>query len=105
MWKIYENYWEFYWKCNSLIWKFMLQLINRILRMVCNCVFSKILKSVAIMKIRKQSKWRLFMKKLLGIATAAVLVLGFLQVLKAETIVTTDVLNVRKPNCRVKACR
>ena len=62
MWKIYENYWEFYWKCNSLIWKFMLQLINRILRMVCNCVFSKILKSVAIMKIRKQSKWRLFMK-------------------------------------------
>ena len=45
MWKIYENYWEFYWKCNSLIWKFMLQLINRILRMVCNCVFSKNLKN------------------------------------------------------------
>ena len=44
-------------------------------------------------------------EKLLGIATAAVLVLGFLGSAKAETIVTTDVLNVRKPKCRVKACR
>ena len=46
------------------------------------------------------------MKKLLSIATAAVFGLGiFAGSAKAETIVTTDVLNVRKPKCRVKACR
>ena len=45
-------------------------------------------------------------EKLLGIATAAVFGLGiFAGSAKAETIVTTDVLNVRKPKCRVKACR
>ncbi|MED4024152.1 enterotoxin, partial [Priestia aryabhattai] len=59
--------------------------------MVCNCVFSQNpKKSVAIMKIRKQSKWRLFMKKLLGIATAAVFGLGiFTSSANAETVVTT----------------
>ncbi len=36
------------------------------------------------------------MKKLLGIATAAVVGLGIFAVAKAETIVTTDVLNVRE---------
>ncbi len=83
----------------------MLQLINRILRMLCNCVIFEILKkTVAIMRTRKQSKWRLFMKKLLGIATAAVFGLGiFAGSAKAETIVTTDVLNVREnPNVESK---
>ena len=76
----------------------MLQIINRLLRMLCNCVIFEILqKTVAIMRTRKQSKWRLFMKKLLGIATAAVFGLGiFAGSAKAETIVTTDVLNVRE---------
>ena len=83
----------------------MLQIINRLLRMLCNCVIFEILKkTVAIMRTRKQSKWRLFMKKLLGIATAAVFGLGiFAGSAKAETIVTTDVLNVREnPNVESK---
>ena len=49
------------------------------------------------MRTRKQKQWRLFMKKLIGIATAAVFGLGiFTSSAQAETIVTTDVLNVRE---------
>ncbi|PDY48136.1 enterotoxin, partial [Bacillus pseudomycoides] len=49
------------------------------------------------MRTRKQSEWRLFMKKLIGIAAAAVFGLGiFTTSAKAETVVTTEVLNVRE---------
>lgn len=49
------------------------------------------------MRTRKQKHWRLFMKKLLGIATAAVFGLGiFTSSAQAETVVKTDVLNVRE---------
>lgn len=77
---------------------FILQTINELLRMVCNCVISDFLKkSVAIMRTRKQKHWRLFMKKLLGIATVAVFGLGiFTSSAQAETVVKTDVLNVRE---------
>lgn len=49
------------------------------------------------MRTRKQKQWRLFMKKLFGIATATVFGLGiFSSSAQAETIVTADVLNVRE---------
>lgn len=49
------------------------------------------------MRTRKQKHWRLFMKKLLGIATVAVFGLGiFTSSAQAETFVKTDVLNVRE---------
>ncbi|VXB76754.1 hypothetical protein BACI71_120337 [Bacillus mycoides] len=38
----------------------ILQSVNDLLRMVCNCVFSQNpKKSVAIMRTRKQTQWRL----------------------------------------------
>ncbi len=38
----------------------ILQIVNDLLRMVCNCVFSQNpKKSVAIMRTRKQTQWRL----------------------------------------------
>ncbi len=75
----------------------MLQLVNRILRMLCNCVISKNSKICCYNENTKTKQMEAIHEKLLGIATAAVFGLGILRVLlKAETIVTTDVLNVRK---------
>ena len=51
---------------------------------------------VAIMRSTKTNAMEAIMKKFMGIATAAVLVLIFTTSAKAETIVTTDVLNVRE---------
>ena len=59
----------------------MLQLVNRILRMLCNCVISKILKICCYNENTKTKQMEAIHEKLLGIATAAVLVLGFLWVL------------------------
>ena len=55
----------------------MLQLVNRILRMLCNCVISKILKICCYNENTKTKQMEAIHEKLLGIATAAVLVLGF----------------------------
>ena len=62
---------------------------------------------VAIMRSTKTNAMEAIMKKFMGIATAAVFGLGFSQhLLKAETIVTTDVLNVREnPTTESKSCR
>ncbi len=51
---------------------------------------------VAIMRSTKTKCNGGYYEKFMGIATAAVLVLIFTTSAKAETIVTTDVLNVRE---------
>jgi len=75
-----------------------LQNINAPLRKLCNFMFfanKKIM--VAIMRSTKTNAMEAIMKKFMGIATAAVFGLGiFTTSAKAETIVTTDVLNVRE---------
>ncbi|WP_142319854.1 cell wall-binding protein EntC [Bacillus thuringiensis] len=76
----------------------LLQNINAPLRKLCNYMFfanKKIM--VAIMRSTKTNAMEAIMKKFMGIATAAVFGLGiFTTSAKAETIVTTDVLNVRE---------
>ncbi|MDF9529913.1 cell wall-binding protein EntC [Bacillus cereus] len=76
----------------------LLQNINAPLRKLCNFMFfanKKIM--VAIMRLTKTNAMEAIMKKFMGIATAAVFGLGiFTTSAKAETIVTTDVLNVRE---------
>ncbi|MGM2860327.1 cell wall-binding protein EntC [Bacillus cereus group sp. Bce021] len=76
----------------------LLQNINAPLRKLCNFMFfanTKIM--VAIMRSTKTNAMEAIMKKFMGIATAAVFGLGiFTTSAKAETIVTTDVLNVRE---------
>ncbi|MGH0635639.1 cell wall-binding protein EntC [Bacillus pacificus] len=76
----------------------LLQNINEPLRKLCNSMFfanKKIM--VAIMRSTKTNAMEAIMKKFMGIATAAVFGLGiFTTSAKAETIVTTDVLNVRE---------
>lgn len=76
----------------------LLQNINTPLRKLCNFMFfanKKIM--VAIMRSTKTNAMEAIMKKFMGIATAAVFGLGiFTTSAKAETIVTTDVLNVRE---------
>ncbi|HDR5286923.1 TPA: SH3 domain-containing protein [Bacillus anthracis] len=76
----------------------LLQNINAPLRKLCNSMFfanKKIM--VAIMRSTKTNAMEAIMKKFMGIATAAVFGLGiFTTSAKAETIVTTDVLNVRE---------
>lgn len=76
----------------------LLQNINAPLRKLCNYMFftnKKIM--VAIMRTTKTNAMEAIMKKFMGIATAAVFGLGiFTTSAKAETIVTTDVLNVRE---------
>ncbi|WP_142337360.1 cell wall-binding protein EntC [Bacillus sp. AFS059628] len=76
----------------------LLQNINDPLRNLCNFMFfanKKIM--VAIMRSTKTNAMEAIMKKFMGIATAAVFGLGiFTTSAKAETIVTTDVLNVRE---------
>ncbi|MDP7992341.1 cell wall-binding protein EntC [Bacillus sp. MHSD_36] len=76
----------------------LLQNINDPLRKLCNSMFfanKKIM--VAIMRSTKTNAMEAIMKKFMGIATAAVFGLGiFTTSAKAETIVTTDVLNVRE---------
>ncbi|MDA1651992.1 MULTISPECIES: cell wall-binding protein EntC [unclassified Bacillus cereus group] len=76
----------------------LLQNINEPLRKLCNFMFfanKKIM--VAIMRSTKTNAMEAIMKKFMGIATAAVFGLGiFTTSAKAETIVTTDVLNVRE---------
>ncbi|MCU5180995.1 cell wall-binding protein EntC [Bacillus toyonensis] len=76
----------------------LLQNINAPLRKLCNFMFfanKKIM--VAIMRSTKTNAMEAIMKKIMGIATAAVFGLGiFTTSAKAETIVTTDVLNVRE---------
>ncbi|MED3197419.1 cell wall-binding protein EntC [Bacillus toyonensis] len=76
----------------------LLQNINAPLRKLCNFMFfanKKIM--VAIMSLTKTNAMEAIMKKFMGIATAAVFGLGiFTTSAKAETIVTTDVLNVRE---------
>ncbi|MCY8955245.1 cell wall-binding protein EntC [Bacillus cereus] len=76
----------------------LLQNINAPLRKLCNFMFfanKKIM--VAIMRSTKTNAMEAIMKKFMGIATAAVFGLGiFTTSAKAETIVTTDVLNVRE---------
>ncbi|WP_461301250.1 cell wall-binding protein EntC [Bacillus sp. F9_6S_D1_P_5] len=76
----------------------LLQNINDSLRKLCNSMFfanKKIM--VAIMRSTKTNAMEAIMKKFMGIATAAVFGLGiFTTSAKAETIVTTDVLNVRE---------
>ena len=57
--------------------------------------FPKSEKSVAIMRTRNKRNGG-YHEKLIGIATAAVLVLIFTSSANAETVVTTDVLNVRE---------
>ncbi len=76
----------------------LLQIINASLRMLCSFVFSANKKiMVAIMRSTKTNAMEAIMKKFMGIATAAVFGLGiFTTSAKAETIVTTDVLNVRE---------
>ncbi|WP_141436367.1 cell wall-binding protein EntC [Bacillus cereus] len=76
----------------------LLQHINASLRMLCSFVFSANKKiMVAIMRSTKTNAMEAIMKKFMGIATAAVFGLGiFTTSAKAETIVTTDVLNVRE---------
>ncbi|MGO5010171.1 cell wall-binding protein EntC [Bacillus wiedmannii] len=76
----------------------LLQNINDPLRMLCSFVFSANKKiMVAIMRSTKTNAMEVIMKKFMGIATAAVFGLGiFTTSAKAETIVTTDVLNVRE---------
>ncbi|MFA2642885.1 cell wall-binding protein EntC [Bacillus cereus] len=76
----------------------LLQNINDPLRMLCSFVFSANKKiMVAIMRSTKTNAMEAIMKKFMGIATAAVFGLGiFTTSAKAETIVTTDVLNVRE---------
>ncbi|MCC2460939.1 SH3 domain-containing protein [Bacillus mobilis] len=76
----------------------LLQNINEPLRMLCSFVFSANKKiMVAIMRSTKTNAMEAIMKKFMGIATAAVFGLGiFTTSAKAETIVTTDVLNVRE---------
>ncbi|WP_237982162.1 cell wall-binding protein EntC [Bacillus thuringiensis] len=76
----------------------LLQNINDPLRMLCSFVFSANKKiMVAIMRSTKTNAMEAIMKKIMGIATAAVFGLGiFTTSAKAETIVTTDVLNVRE---------
>ncbi len=66
--------------------------------MLCSFVFSANKKiMVAIMRSTKTNAMEAIMKKFMGIATAAVFGLGiFTTSAKAETIVTTDVLNVRE---------
>ena len=76
----------------------LLQNINAPLRKLCNFMFfanKKIM--VAIMRSTKTNAMEAIMKKFMGIATAAVFGLGiFTTSAKAETFVTTDVLNVRE---------
>ncbi|MDK7474268.1 cell wall-binding protein EntC [Bacillus paranthracis] len=76
----------------------LLQNINDPLRKLCNFMFfanKKIM--VAIMRSTKTNAMEAIMKKFMGIATAAVFGLGiFTTSAKAETFVTTDVLNVRE---------
>ncbi|MEI3894914.1 MULTISPECIES: cell wall-binding protein EntC [unclassified Bacillus (in: firmicutes)] len=76
----------------------LLQNIKAPLRKFCNSMFfanKKIM--VAIMRSTKTNAMEAIMKKFMGIATAAVFGLGiFTTSAKAETIVTTDVLNVRE---------
>ncbi|MBG9713404.1 SH3 domain-containing protein [Bacillus cereus] len=76
----------------------LLQNINAPLRKLCNFMFfanKKIM--VAIIRSTKTNAMEAIMKKFMGIATAAVFGLGiFTTSAKAETIVTTDVLNVRE---------
>ncbi|MGH1279253.1 cell wall-binding protein EntC [Bacillus basilensis] len=76
----------------------LLQNIKAPLRKLCNSMFfanKKIM--VAIMRSTKTNAMEAIMKKFMGIATAAVFGLGiFTTSAKAETIVTTDVLNVRE---------
>ncbi|MGG0123597.1 cell wall-binding protein EntC [Bacillus paranthracis] len=76
----------------------LLQNINDPLRKLCNFMFfanKKIM--VAIMRSTKTNAMEAIMKKFMGIATAAVFGLGiFTTSAKAETIVATDVLNVRE---------
>ncbi|EJR25805.1 cell wall-binding protein EntC [Bacillus cereus] len=76
----------------------LLQNINAPLRKLFNFMFfanKKIM--VAIMRSTKTNAMEAIMKKFMGIATAAVFGLGiFTTSAKAETIVTTDVLNVRE---------
>ncbi|PGB03470.1 3D domain-containing protein [Bacillus toyonensis] len=76
----------------------LLQNINAPLRKLCNFMFfanKKIM--VAIMRSTKTNAMEAIMKKFMGIATAAVFGLGiFTTSAKAETIVTTDILNVRE---------
>ncbi|MFJ8220986.1 cell wall-binding protein EntC [Bacillus cereus] len=76
----------------------LLQNINDPLRMLCSFVFSANKKiMVAIMRSTKTNAMEAIMKKFMGIATAAVFGLGiFTTSAKAETIVTTDVLNIRE---------
>ncbi|MEK4576964.1 MULTISPECIES: cell wall-binding protein EntC [Bacillus] len=76
----------------------LLHNINASLRMLCSFVFSANKKiMVAIMRSTKTNAMEAIMKKFMGIATAAVFGLGiFTTSAKAETIVTTDVLNVRE---------
>ncbi|HDR4421088.1 TPA: SH3 domain-containing protein [Bacillus cereus] len=76
----------------------LLQNINDPLRMLCSFVFSANKKiMVAIMRSTKTNAMEAIMKKFMGIATAAVFGLGiFTTSAKAETFVTTDVLNVRE---------
>ncbi|PEJ67806.1 cell wall-binding protein EntC [Bacillus wiedmannii] len=76
----------------------LLQNINDPLRNLCNFMFSANKKiMVAIMRSTKTNAMEAIMKKFMGIATAAVFGLGiFTTSAKAETIVTTDVLNVRE---------
>ncbi|ONG70858.1 enterotoxin [Bacillus cereus] len=76
----------------------LLQNINDPLRKLCNFMFfanKKIM--IAIMRSTKTNAMEAIMKKFMGIATAAVFGLGiFTTSAKAETFVTTDVLNVRE---------
>ncbi|HDR7925587.1 cell wall-binding protein EntC [Bacillus paranthracis] len=76
----------------------LLQNINDPLRKLCNFMFfanKKIM--VAIMRSTKTNAMEAIMKKFMGIATAAVFGLGiFTTSAKAETFLTTDVLNVRE---------
>ncbi|HDR8113670.1 TPA: SH3 domain-containing protein [Bacillus cereus] len=76
----------------------LLQNINAPLRKLCNYMFFANKKlMVAIMRSTKTNAMEAIMKKFMGIATAAVFGLGiFTTSAKAETIVTTDVLNVRE---------
>ncbi len=61
------------------------------------CFFANKKIMVAIMRSTKTNAMEAIMKKFMGIATAAVFGLGiFTTSAKAETFVTTDVLNVRE---------
>ena len=82
----------------------MLQLVNRILRMLCNCVISKNSKICCYNENTKTKQMEAIHEKIIRYSNSSSFGLGiFVGSAKAETIVTTDVLNVREnPNVESK---